>query len=252
MSFNPSTFLLEIVNFLVLMIVLQRLLYRPLREGIARRHRELEEREREAERSLDAARQRSVEVDEREAALESLRAEVLRRATEEAGEHRARLLEQAREDAEAERARARRLLDSERAASVTWVRDLAAERSTEIAGRLLAELAPEAIDAQLTERLLAEIARQTPALLAELGAEARVEVAAARLPDARVADRLRSELGRALGRPVELSVREEASLLHGLRVRVGHLVLDATLAGQLAMLREHASALFDAAQEGSG
>jgi F-type H+-transporting ATPase subunit delta len=56
------------------------------------------------------------------------------------------------------------------------------------------------------------------------------------------ADRLRSSLTRVSGNPVELQVTEDASLLGGVRIEVGDLLVDASARGRLEQLREHLEA----------
>jgi F-type H+-transporting ATPase subunit delta len=56
------------------------------------------------------------------------------------------------------------------------------------------------------------------------------------------ADSLRSSLTALAGNPVELQITEDASLLGGIRVEVGDLLVDATAKSRLSQLREHLDA----------
>jgi F-type H+-transporting ATPase subunit delta len=56
------------------------------------------------------------------------------------------------------------------------------------------------------------------------------------------ADSLRSSLTELAGNPVELQITEDATLLGGIRVEVGDLLVDATAKARLAQLREHLEA----------
>lgn len=248
MGFSFTTFLFEIVNFLVLMWLLRRIVYKPLRAGIEARRSELTARERAAEEEMEAAERLERELSSRSAELEELRARTLREAMEQAAEERARLLEQAREDAAAERSRAQRLLEVEREAAEAWVREVAVEHSAEVAGRLLMQLAPEAVEASLFERLLGEVERRAESLrrAVEQDGAGEVEVSCARpLPDADGA-RLRERLESVLGRAPRLVVRDDDSLVAGLVLRAGHLVLDASIAGQLDAFRDRVRSLTQA------
>ena len=261
MNFNPTTFALEILNFLALMLILRALVFRPLREGIERRRALLAEREQSAVEALREARELEREVLARERSVETLRGEVLKKASEEAAQQRARTLEQARAETEAERSRARRLLDAERAAVATQVREVIIERSTEIAGGLLGELSPDSIDTALADLLISEIGARAHDLRESLEAEEAqaatrgdqplaVEADFARLPTTAVRERLRGALERALDRRVALEAREDQGLGAGVLLRMGHLALDASQRGQLALLRDHARELYDAAEHG--
>ncbi|MEI8050704.1 MAG: F0F1 ATP synthase subunit delta [Actinomycetes bacterium] len=56
------------------------------------------------------------------------------------------------------------------------------------------------------------------------------------------ADRLRTSLSRVSGHPVELQVTDDVTLLGGVRIEVGDLLVDATARGRLEQLREHLEA----------
>lgn len=245
MGFSLSTFVLQTINFVVLMLLLQRLVYRPLRAAVTERHERLAARENAAEERLRAAEALEAEYRRREAELAELRTRKLRDATEQAAEERARLLELAREEAAAERARARRVLEVEREAALGWVREAAVEHSVRIAGRLLTELAPDAVESALFERMLDAIRGHAHELeaLQRRDPDAEVRVVVAKPLSDPAEARLRSELSRALGAEPRLVVKDERELGSGLVVHVGHLVLDASVAGQLDVLRERAREL---------
>jgi F-type H+-transporting ATPase subunit b len=98
-TFNPWTFLFEVLNFLVLAYVLHRLLYRPLREAI-------EKRKVANEQALTAAAAARKAADAAEAQFAAKLADADRERTE--------ILRKAAEQAEADRAK--RLVDAESAA----------------------------------------------------------------------------------------------------------------------------------------
>lgn len=245
MSFSITTFLFEVVNFVVLVALLRWLLYAPLKKALAERRKGLESRETEAREKLAGAERREREAAERAADLERLRAETVRKATEQAETERARLIEQAREDAAAERARAQRTLEIEREAARAWVREMAIEQGADIAGRMLLMLAPRAAEEALFDLLLHELLVRGDELSAAAAGDgaAEVEVRFASVPsDDRIA-RLRERLGAVLGGAPRLVLRDDATLRAGLAVRVGHVVLDASVGGQVQALRARAREL---------
>lgn len=252
MHLSLTTFLFETINFLVLLWILKRIVYRPLAEGITRRRQELLDREAQAAQRLAQAQLQSAEVERGLQHLSELRAETVRQATEEGAEARARLLEQAREDAALERARGERLLDAEREAAASWLRETAVNRSTDVAGRLLLDLAPESIESALFERLLGELGRHTERLRAAEGAEAgpvvEIEVTFTRVPPDDRLERLRSRLTELIGKAPSLVLREDPTLEAGAVLRARHWVFDASLAGQLRAFRERARELLEGAE----
>lgn len=250
MGFNVTTFFFELVNFVVLVWVLERLVFRPLRRGIEQRRAAAAELTARAEsREAEAERVRR-DYESRTEELGTLRERIVREGTEQAAKERARMLQQAHEDAVAERARVQRLVETEREAALGWARETIVERGTELAGRLLLELAPQSVDRALLDELGGECARLGPELRSDLGLEPaserpEVEVTSARpLPEEAV-ERLRGTLTDALGVSPRLTLREDERLIAGAVVRTGHRVLDASVDGQLSLLRARARELLE-------
>lgn len=246
MTFSLTTFVFEVVNFLALTWILARLVYRPLREGIQRREAELSGREKKAADALSEAEALGREARAELSGLEELRVQTLNEATEQASRERARLMAQARDDAAAERARAQRLLEAERESAHAWVKEIAVARGSEVAGRMLMDLAPDAVNDALFDKLLAAVEQKRGLeRVASATAPVEVEVAVSRMPTRARLDQLRATLERALGGAVTLVLRETPALEAGLTLRIGHLLLDASVSGQLAAFREHASELIE-------
>lgn len=249
MGFSTTTFLFEVLNFAVLLFILRALVYKPLQRGIESRREALAAEGAAAERARADAERLRGEVEARLAEVDRMREDVLREAREEAEAERARIVAQAREEARTEHKRIERLLAREREAALETLREATVERSVELAGALVQELAGDGTDATLT-RALAEELRRRPELVAGEGNAARDGAVRAELVVARRASQLdveplAKELERALGRRVEIDRREDASLGAGAVLRVGGRVLDASLAGRLSALRARARELLE-------
>jgi F0F1-type ATP synthase membrane subunit b/b' len=251
MSISPLTFVFEIVNFLVLLYLLQRLVFRPLKRSIDERRAEERRMSEDAKAKVLATEELGRRLEEERRSLALVRERVVREAAEQGDEERSRILASAREDAAAEQARALKLVQAERRAAEEWVREATVDRATETAGRMLLALAPDAVEGALRERLLTEIERRGRALsTGDVGDRIEVEVRCAKLPEDADLERIRASLGQVLGRTPHLVVREDEALLAGIVVRVGDTVLDASVAGQLDILREQARAILAEGRDG--
>jgi len=241
MSFNLTTFIFELINFVVLLVVLQRFLYRPLRRGIEARRVRLEGKETEATRLQEEARELLKAHGAQEAELRQLRDHIVQEATEEADVERGRILAQAREDGRAEHARLDRLLEAEREEALRWVQATAVEQSTVLAGRLLLALAPEAVHDALLTHLVEALEVHAPALREAMAEDGRehvdVALSVARMPDDATLDRLRTSLEGLLGLKVRFAVKEDDGLRAGFVVRVADRVFDGSIKGQLDAFR---------------
>lgn len=249
MSASLTTFVFETVNFLLLMWILRRLVYRPLREAIAERREAVAKTKADAQHELDEAHALRSEWETKHRELAQLRSQVREEALEGALQERARLLERAHADAAQERARVERLLDSERRAAEEWVRTMAIERGADLAGRMLLKLAPDVVDRVLSERLLDTLRASKGEIRRQVAHLDAVEVIGARAPTDALLDPLRKLLAQVAGAPVPVEASADPGLLAGLVVRCGDTVFDGSVAGQLEAFRELAESLPEPAEE---
>ena len=247
MHLDLSTFALEILNFLVLLWILKRFVYRPLQARIQERRDAIEREGDRAREAHAAAEALQAKLAARETELDEIREATLARAREEAAAERARVLAQAREDARAEQIRARHVLERERRADLAQIGEAAIDSALELTGKLLGELASDAFHSALIERLTREVEARATELQSSLhprdGAPLRAELRAARPLSERELARLCATL-EAIAGPCEIVRSTDAELQAGAVLRVGDWVLDASTRGQLAFLREHAERAF--------
>jgi F-type H+-transporting ATPase subunit b len=145
------TIVAQIVNFVILVLLLRRFLYRPIvrameeREAaIASRVEEAERREREAEEEAKTWRLKNEE-------LEGLRDELLHEAGQEAEEWRRELMQQARREVAGSRARWEQAIEEEQEAFLQELRQRTMWQVHNIARRALADLANTELEAHLAD-----------------------------------------------------------------------------------------------------
>jgi F-type H+-transporting ATPase subunit b len=247
MSIDWWTVGLQAVNFLILVAVLHRFLYRPVKRAIAERSAEIEEQVIGAEAAREQA---EALVGQREAELAAIAEQQasVRRATHERVEtERAEILDEARREAGEIAESVRRDLDHERAEILDELRAEITEMATDLARRLLEEArfghASEPFLERLVEQLRSMSAHKREALVRDVS-EARpiAVICAPPLPEERWAiwcDRLEDLLGR---HPIELAADE--AMIAGAEIRFPHtnLVLSWRDALESARLKVHASA----------
>jgi F-type H+-transporting ATPase subunit b len=241
MTFNPWTFLFEALNFVVLVFILHRLLYRPLREAIERRREAAERAQHEAEQ----ARQEAAALQQRLAAqmteLEQQRQDALRKAREEAEGERRKLLEETEKALQHRREEAQRALERGREEALRALRVEVSGWAIDLAGRLLSESADRTLHGQLALHLI-EVLHDLPEKEREQlrtywqPDDAAVLETAGELEEA-VLQQVGEGLSAVLGWPVTLTTHREPALRGGVRLRLGGHVWDASLAGQLEEAR---------------
>ncbi|MDE2343038.1 MAG: F0F1 ATP synthase subunit B [Betaproteobacteria bacterium] len=246
MTFDWTTFLLEILNFLVLVWILKRFLYAPVLSVLdARRQRLLDEAakagqlQHQAEELKTGYEARLADWErEREGLRRSLDAEL-----EQARSAGMDKLKQSLADAEA-RARAR--TDALAAAREQALARQAASEAYGAAAAMLGRLASPALTARIADLFIEDLAALPEADLARLRHAAAAleagggaEIALAHALDEAGRGRVVAALTVACGRSLPVAFREVPELLAGLRATVGECLLQANLSDELAFFRRH-------------
>jgi len=240
---NWSTFFLEILNFLVLVWILKRFLYKPVLATIAQRRASIENTLAEARSSMDEAQSLKDRYErrladwerEKQAARETLHGEM--------AEERERLMAALRAELESEREKARAVEARWREDCLRSCQEISLTQGTRFVSRLLSALAGPELDARLFDVALVQMEglpaeRLESIRLAgdEHSPQAQV-MSAYPLDEARRA-LLAEKLGQVLGTSVSCSFSEDAALLAGLRINLGPWVFHANLQDELKSFAE--------------
>jgi F-type H+-transporting ATPase subunit b len=244
MILNVWTFLFQVINFLVLVVVLQWLLYRPLRDAIDRRREANARAQADAEAARREAGALEATLSQQLAELEQKRGAVLREARERAETERQALVADAEGAIRRRREEVEQELGRERDEAVRSLRAELVHSAAEMAARLLREASDLELHRQLAGRLVEELRRVPEEERGRLrgewddGEAANVETAAEL--DGEVLKELGGAIDALAGRPIPLSVQVRPALLGGVRLRIGGHVWDASLAGRLEELEASA------------
>lgn len=247
MQIDWLTVAAQVVNFLVLVWLLRRFLYRPVLAAMAQRKQGIADTLAAAARREDEAIRRERELAGREAQFERERGERLAALEREVVERRERLLAEARSDADAAGTRWRQNIERDREAFDKVLRDDLAAAITEAAGRCVATLTDACLDDLAFERFLDALGESDAATRQRLADADVIEVATASPVAGDEARELRWREGidSALGGPDEalrgpaaderarLRFVHEPGLLLGAQLRVAGLRVGWNAAGLL-------------------
>lgn len=253
MHIDGWTLLLQAVNFLILVWLLRRFLYRPILAVIAERQAATERVRTEAEAARQAAEAARQTLEAQRTALPAERDRLIAAARVEAEAERAALLEKARTEADHALEEARSRLADERAQALDALQRHAADLGTQLATRLLRDAPAHALTSPLLEEACAAVealsAPQRHALVDGID-PVPVRLAAAGLLPTEDAARTRDRLAAAFGRPVALEQVVDPSLIAGVELHFAHSVVRRSWKQTLAEAREemtrHDSARSDA------
>ncbi|SHE57850.1 F-type H+-transporting ATPase subunit b [Microbulbifer donghaiensis] len=238
MELSWSTFLLEIINFLVLVWILKRFFYRPVQSVIARRQQGIEQRLAKAAEMESSAQELQQKYQgrleqwrgEREQARESLDIELNAEREKRQAALQRELAQQREKAAAMER---RQQQDQQRKLELQ-----ALEQGSEFAARLLEQAAGPELEQRLGDMLVDALEDLDDVRLQQLRAQLSerdmvAEVASAFPLAAELRQRIAELLRELLQREVQCHYVEDPELLAGLRIGIGGWELDANLRDEL-------------------
>lgn len=242
MALDWTTFALEIINFLVLLWILKRFLYRPVLATLAERRARIERSLNEARETRALASGLKTQFESRLADWEQEKAAARTRFEAELSAERVRQMETLSRDLAAERER-NAAQDAHR--QETLKRELVAQSSTEarqFASKLLAKLAGADLEVRLVDLFIEELAALPEARLAPLRAgqngHGQVVVTSAYPLSEEQRQRLSRVIEARLGMHCSLGFSEDNSLLAGVQLSLGSWQLEFSLAGELGVFAE--------------
>ncbi len=248
MQFDGTTFILEILNFLVLVWILQRFLYRPVLTMLDARQQRIKDETDHAEQLRGEAEALRQQYEARLAAWNQEQETSRRQLEEELAQLRNAAqenLKQALAEEEAElRVRNQTLIAAREAALVRE----AAGAAYGQAAAMLQRLANPQLTQSIVEVFLQDLANMPASEQAALSKAAAMPMSAAivevvsahPLVDAE-RSRVAEALSFAAGQTLQLTFKEDPALIAGLRAVIGECQLHANLADELAFFRRQAN-----------
>lgn len=199
MNISPFEIIAQIFNFLILMYLMNRLLYKPVMETMRKRQEEIAMKLDEAERMEMEARELIESYRKKMTGIEEERRSILDEANEEAGLRKESLLEGFREEALKKRRSFLDEVESEKERLSEDLRVSLARNASLIAGGILNEVSGEELSERALETFLKRIRELKPEDDYLSGAEVRPLVKSAREIDESVKEAIRGALAERLG-----------------------------------------------------
>lgn len=253
MELSWSTFILEIINFLVLVWILKRFLYKPVLEMIARRQASIDKTLANARQLHADAEKLQQQYEGRLADWDQERKQAREKLAEELHADRERKLEELKTSLQQERERAavaekRRLADER-----LEMEDTALAQGAQLATQLLKQAAGPEVESRLVELAIDALSRLPKEKLASLRSsygqisEGILISSAYPMPEDQ-RQRLQTALDKVAGKETSLSFETDEKLLAGVRINIGAWQLAANLRDELKGFSE----LSGSANQGTG
>ena len=239
MAIDWTTFVLEIVNFLVLVWLLKRFLYQPVLRVLAERRAGIEHGLAEARQTETRAAELQAQFENRLAEWQQEKAALKAGLESELAAERARQTQAMHQQLAQERERQLALEAHHQGERQREQEAQAIAVARGFATRLLARLASPELERRLVEVFLDDFTDLSEDQLAGLrtaaeSPETRIAITSAYPLSEDQRRRIAECIAARLGRPLGLTCTEDARLLAGLRVAVGPWQLGLSLADELA------------------
>jgi F-type H+-transporting ATPase subunit b len=235
MKFDIWTFTFQIINFVVLLFILKRLLYKPIRE-ILRKRRELvekiiEEAEKTKKEALELKAEHLLEMDR----LGELKARMVEEMNAEVMGEKKRLIGEAEKEAAMRIEKGTALLEMEKAGFENELKEKAIDIVSVFSLGVLRDIADEALHRGIWRKFLDElegIARDITGRGLK-NETVMLEITTAYPLTEEEMGALRRDMGKYLSREVMINCAVDGALIAGLKIRSHDVVYDSSLSGQV-------------------
>lgn len=220
MNISPFEIIAQIFNFLILMYLMNRLLYKPVTETMRKRQEEITMRLDEAVRMEMEAKELIESYRKKMTGIEEEKRLILDKANEEAESRKEALVEGFREEAEKKRRSFLDEVESEKERLSEDLRVSLARNANLIAGGILNEVSGEELSMKALDTFLKRIRELEPEDGDLSGVELRPLVKTAREIDEGVKDAIRGALAERLGVDKEPVFSVDSTLGEGYLLRL--------------------------------
>lgn len=242
MELDLTTFLMEVANFLILVWIMNRLLYKPVQAIIAKRQAAMELTRSEAERMRTEAAEMGQTYQGRLASWDAEKAELRRQLQSELAAERQRLTASLDLELIGMRDKARVMEERQAEERLRLSEERAIANAGRFAARLLTRIATPDLEKQLMEMLLEDLAglpdEQWRAIVEALAREeAVVRVVSAHPFDEAVSEQFEKRFREIFPAARHFKFSVNKALLAGIRVIAGPWNLSANLKDELAFFQ---------------
>jgi F-type H+-transporting ATPase subunit b len=218
MNFSWWTFALQAANFLILVWLLQRFLFKPVKAVVARRKEEISRALTEASAEKDSVERLKQEIETQRSAIAAERQKMIDEVRAQLSAERQKMIEEARGEAEKVRGQALKRLDEERVAAGRSVFEQTIALATNLAERLLRDVAVGSLEQPFLGRVIDYLdrlpAQERAKLFPRMNSEVLVVTTAHPL-GAEEQSQWREQLAKRLGADLGIKFSTDPALIAG-------------------------------------
>jgi F-type H+-transporting ATPase subunit b len=241
MNFDLTTFFLELINFLVLMWLLQRLFYKPVLNAIRERQRSIDEQVKEATSKLNDAKKFQQQYEKRLEDWDAERSDLMSQVRAEMKEERERQLIKIREEVDNERKRVSAIVDRRSQDEMQKREQAALEVAAQFTTKLLTQLASPELERGICKIFLGDLHQRIhEGVHIEMdneGPSAAIEVFTVYPLPSDERKEIEKGLKELVGSECSYKFAEDPGLIAGIKVTAGGTVLQANLQDAVTFFR---------------
>lgn len=228
MNFSWWTFALQAANFLILIWLLQRFLFKPVKEMVARRKQEIARVLTEASQEKKSAELIKLEIESKRSEIDQERHRIVDQAREQLSAERTRMLEEVRVETAKIREQALKQIAEERASASDQLFEHTVALAKGLAERLLRELDLPSMEQPFLARVINYIDQLAPEERAKLVSRfdgAALLVTTAHPLDVQQQSKWREQLSERLGAGFQIEFNADPALIVGAVISFPHGIL---------------------------
>lgn len=252
MQIDWLTVAAQIANFLVLIWLLQRFLYRPITEAMTQREARIEERLSDAKTRLKEAEDEAEALRKEREELENSRQEMLEEARAEADDLKQRLEQDIRDEVEQKRKDWRDMLEDERTDFVRDMQRKAGHRVLDIAAQIVTQFTAGGMDDRIAQRFIkqledldADTCEKMAAAASSSDSPALVETATAM--DTQARRKITRAIHELFETDIEVEYRADDEVLLGVRLTISEQTVEWSASRHLKRLNRELDEVLETA-----
>jgi len=243
MEFTTTTFILEIINFLILIWILQRLFYKPILEMIAKRKQHIDQSLADAKKLHDEAEELRRLYENRQQLWEQEKKAAQAELYLQFEAERSAQLDKLHKELEQERHKAKVTLNRQQEEFQRQAEKQALANGAQFAGLILQQTAGPELETHLFALLIDQLAAMPEDCKANLqtlssNKPLSIKVSSVYPLAIDLRQELEQKLSLVINRPMSFQYQQDSALIAGVRIDIGAWVLHANLRHELAGFAE--------------
>lgn len=248
MKFDFTTFIFEIINFLVLIWILQKVFYKPVISNLQKRKDLIDSKLEEADKKEKDVEELKIKYDSLLNGYEQRKKESMDKLQQEISIERDKKLAEIDEELKLKKEKFDSVLDMQKKELLNNLNDIIINTATDFTGKTFKHFASEGLQTNFISQALDKINEFSEEDVKNINAELEkleyINIEFSELPDDQEKDLISQKISTKLGKEFKLKISLNKELISGLKIYLGTKVIDSSLSLQLekfkGVLKENA------------